>query len=213
MMTFQGTIACASSNAGGNAASFALGEVMIKFRSGTEAASAVSRASRTAPPNLENLAPTSRLLTEKTGIPLRVQQLLSGDWVLFAIDLDRLAARAAAELLKQQDVTDVRRRAGEAKDTPRADWTELEVVFRAGSPPAALLEERAKGAQEKQVGELAARLGERLGLPLRGTADTATKHLLLRIDLAKLTSDLAERLRNAADIVDSVQLNYIMTPM
>lgn len=208
MMAFWGPI----DPAGAGGARFAPGEVMIKFRPGTPPAEALTRASRGDPPDVQDLAPASRLLSEQTGLPLQARQLLSGDWALFAIDLDRLTVRTAEELLKQQDVADVKRRIGDT-EARHPDAPVFEVAFRSGSAPARLLEQQATGAPDKAAAELAARYGERLGVPLRGTASASTKRLLFEIDLEKLTSDLAERLRSLVDIVDTVELNYIMMPM
>ncbi len=191
-------------------AGFALGEVMVRFRPGTEAAAAVARGAAVNPPNLETLDPTDRLLSERTGVPVHARQLLSGGWVLFAVDIDRLAARTAAELSRQPDVSEVLRRSSEARDAPRVAF---EVAFRSGSGAAGLLEARTAAARTQAICELTDRLGGRLGLPLRGTADAAAKHLLIELDLGELTSDLAERVRRLTDIVDDVQLNDILMPM
>lgn len=197
-----------SAAAGGETPPFVPGEVMVKFRAGTAASSAVSRSAQAAPPSLEPLTPSARLLTEKSGIPLRAKQLLSGDWVVFVVDLDELAAQALAHLKKQDDVSDAGVKAGERGGVNQPAVPDLEVSFRPGSSAAKLIEE---GAAGERVGALVGDLAKRLGLPLAGAVEA--KRLRLRIDLQKLTALLPERLGSVGDIVESAELNYVMRAM
>ncbi|MCU0733957.1 MAG: hypothetical protein MUF20_00340 [Methylotetracoccus sp.] len=210
-MIVVGMATPASAVAGEETPAFAPGEVMVKFRAGTEASRAVSRSARGDPPSLEGLMPTSRLLTEKTGIPLRAKQLLSGDWVLFVIDLDMLTTQASAQLKKQDNVTDVGLEAGETGGVSQPATKDLDVTFRPGSPAAALIEETATADSEKRLAALVEDLGKRLALPFSGKVEA--KHLRLRVDLQKLTAQLAERLGGFGDMVESAQLNYIARAM
>ncbi len=207
-MTLLGIVLPKGAAAGEAAPPFAPGEVLIKFRSGTDASSAVSRSGQKVPPSLEELAPTSRLLSEKTGIPLRAKQLLSGDWVVFAVDVDALGAQASAQLKKQDDVTDVDLKAAQGEGINQPNTPDLEVVFRPGSSAAKVIE---AAATNERLSALVEDLGRRLGLPFSGTVQA--KRLRLQIDLQKLTALLAERLGSFSDIVESAQLNYIMRAM
>lgn len=213
MMVFLGTISPASSTTEGRAPPFALGEVMIKFRAGTEAAVATSRSIQASPPNLDSLAPTARLLTERTEIPLRVKQVLSGDWVVFHIDLDMLATWVATHLRKQDEITDVHMRPGNAEGINLPDVKVFDVTFRAGSSSAKVIETAAAGAPDERIAGLVDALSKRLSLPLLGSVEAKPKHLAVRIDLQRLTLQLVERLRSFVDIVDTAQVNYIMTTM
>jgi len=191
---------------------FVLGEVMIKFRPGAEASAAVSRAIQSSPPNLDSLAPVARLLTEKVEIPLRAKQVSSGDWAVFDIDLDRLASQAAAQLSKRDGVTDVQLRDSEGSGINVPKVKDLDVTFRAGSSSSTAVEDKVAGASEGGFAALVDEMGRLTRLPLKGKAE-AKSHLVLQIDLQALTSLLAERLRGSTDIVESAQLNYIMTGM
>jgi hypothetical protein len=87
---------------------------------------------------------------------------------------------------------------------------DLDITFRSGSPSAKAIEDKLAGASEAGFAALVAAMGRSARLPLQGKAE-ANAHLILQTDLQALTSLLAERLRGLADIVESVQLNYIMT--
>ena len=55
---------------------------MVKFVPGSEAAVRVREVSQQAPLRLEALEPVVEQLEARTGLPLTVTQLTSGDWVV-----------------------------------------------------------------------------------------------------------------------------------
>ncbi len=183
---------------------------MVKFTPDSEAAKALSRAARSTPAKLELLMPTSRLLTEKTGIPLKAKQALSGGWLLLAVDLDELANLAAAKLRKHGAVADVQVKAWESKGVGMPETRVLEVAFRPGSAEAKIIEDQRSGTTDRRFSDLVDDLAKLLDLPLLVNAAKAA-HLIIEIDLRELTLRLSEQLRAAPELIESVDLNYITT--
>lgn len=189
---------------------FVPAEVMVKFTPASEAAKALSRATRSTPAKLELLMPTTRLLTEKTGIPVKAKQALSGGWLLLAVDVDGLATRAAAKLRKHGAVADVQVKAGESKGVGMPETRVLDMAFRPGSAEAKIIEDQRSGTADGRFSGLVDDLAKILGLPLLAKAAPAA-HLIIEIDLRELTLRLSEQLRASVEIIESVDLNYITT--
>ena len=198
--------------AGGQQSQYVPGEVMVKFQVGSEASAALSQAILATPPNLELLVPTTQLLTEKTGIPLRAKQILSGGWVLIAVDANALTQRAITQLHKRDTVTGVEAKAGEPKGVGIPEMKDLAVSFLPGSPESGAIDDKLAGAQDGRFSELVSDLAKTLDLPLQIKADKPA-HLIIQIDLRELTALLSQRLKAVPAVIDSVQLNYIMTIM
>src|SRR3990172_6843251 len=116
---------------------FVPGEVVVKFAPGTEASAAVMRAGRLSPPDLEALAPPVTALQAKTGLPLRAKQVTGGQWVLLAVDGEKLVKRLAEQLRGRANVADVRLSPEPLEGTGEASGSRGIVVrFSAGSAEA-----------------------------------------------------------------------------
>lgn len=191
--------------------SFAPGEVMVKFKPETEANRLLSRALRSTPPNPEILAPIARLLSEKIGMPLQLKQLLSGNWVLWVVDTDKLVNQSVAKLREKDSITDIRLSTCEPKPMTPA-MKEIEITFRSGSWEKKALDAKLTEHDGVDFEKLMGELSNALSLPLTGKTNKQS-HLILNVDLKELTHTLANRLEGLVEIIDSVQLNYISTIM
>jgi hypothetical protein len=180
---------------------------MVKFTAGSEAEKALTRATSA---NLEPLAPTVQLLTAKLGVPLRAKQVLSGGWLLLAIDLDKLAQQAADQLQKSSSVVEVEVKAKESKVLGMPEPRLLEVAFRPDSAEAKIVEDRLSGAADGDFSGLVDNLAKQLGLPLL-IKPAPRARLIIEIDLPTLTLRLANQLRTLSELIDSVDLNHITT--
>ena len=189
---------------------FVPGEVVVKFAPGTEASAAVMRAGRLSPPDLEALAPPVAALQAKTGLPLRAKQVTGGQWVLLAVDGEKLVERLAEQLRARANVADVRLSPEPLEGTGEASGSRGIVVrFTAGSAEAHTVAQKRSGGGEDRFAQLVRALGKDVALPLKGEA-TADAILLLHVELRTLTLTLSEQLKALAD-VESAQPNYIMT--
>ena len=189
---------------------FVPGEVLVKFAPGTEASAAVMRAGRLSPPDLEALAPPVTALQAKTGLPLRAKQVTGGQWVLLAVDGEKLVERLAEQLRGRANVADVRLSPEPLEGTGEASGSRGIVVrFSAGSAEAHTVAQKRSGGGEDRFAQLVRALGKDVALPLKGEA-TADATLLLHVELRTLTLTLSEQLKALAD-VESAQPNYIMT--
>ena len=198
--------------ADGKNAQFVLGEVMVKFRNETEPNQLLSRAIQSSPPDIEILAPVASLLSGKVGIPLKVKQILSGGWILLAVDADKLVAQSVTKLRKRDTISDVQLRASESKSVGTPDIKGIDVTFQSGSSEYKTVEKILAGKAGDSVARLIETLYKILDLPLQGEVDSQA-HLILQIDLRELTIVVDKRLRDLSKIIDSVQLNYVSTGM
>ncbi|MDO9048783.1 MAG: hypothetical protein Q7U66_13765 [Methylobacter sp.] len=200
--------------ADGKNAQFVPGEVMVKFRNETESNQLLSRAIQSSPPDMEILAPVASLLSGKVGIPLKVKQILSGGWILLAVDVDKLVDESVTKLRKREAITDVqlRARAGESKSVGAPEVKGIDVTFRSGSSEYETVEKILAGKAGDSFARLIQALAKILDLPLQGRVDSRA-HLILQVDLRELTVAVDKRLRDLSEIIDSVQLNYVSTGM
>jgi hypothetical protein len=189
---------------------FVPGEVLVKFAPGTEASAAVMRAGRLSPPDLEALAPPVTTLQAKTGLPLRAKQVTGGQWVLLAVDGEKLVERLAEQLRGRANVADVRLSPDSSEGDGEAPGSRGIVVrFSAGSAEAHTVAQKRSGGVGDRFAQLVRALGKDVALPLKGEA-TADATLLLHVELRTLTLMLSEQLKALAD-VESAEPNYIMT--
>jgi len=198
--------------ADGKNAQFVPGEVMVKFRNETEPNQLLSRAIQSSPPDIEILASVASLLSGKVGIPLKVKQILSGGWILLAVDVDKLVDESVTKLRKREAITDVQLKAGESKSVGAPEVKGIDVTFRSGSSEYETVEKILAGKAGDSFARLIQALAKILDLPLQGRVDSRA-HLILQVDLRKLTVAVDKRLRDLSEIIDSVQLNYVSTGM
>lgn len=198
--------------ANGQNSRFILGEVMVKFRNETEPNQLLSEANRSNPPNIEILAPVARLLSEKTGIPLKVKQILSGAWVLLAVDADKLTTQSVTQLRKRNTIAEIQLSPGEAKAIDAFEVKKIDVTFQSSSPEYKVIKAKLAGIANSSFTELIRDLSKTLDLPLQGEVDQRA-HLVLEVNLREVTTVLAKRLRSLSELIDLVQLNYVSTAM
>ena len=191
---------------------FILGEVMVKFKPETEANRLLSQAIRSDPPNLEVLVPTRHLLSEKIGIPLKLKQLLSGGWVLWNADVEKLTKQSAARLRGRHSITNIRFKTGEPKPMSPLPAQEIVLNFRSGSRENKVLQAKLTGSGEDSFTALISELSNTLDTPWLGSVDRQA-NLILELDLKELTLTMAKRLQGLSETIESVQLNYISTIM
>jgi hypothetical protein len=198
--------------ADGENVQFVPGEVMVKFRNKTEPDELLSRAIQSSPPDIEILAPVAGLLSGKTGIPLKIKQILSGGWILLAVDADKLLAQSVTRLRERDAITDVQLKARESKSVSVPDIKWIDVTFRSSSFEHKAIKKILAGKADDSFATLVQTLAKSLDLPLQGKVDSQA-HLILQVDLRELTVAMDKRLRDLSEIIDSVQLNYVATGM
>ena len=188
---------------------FVPGEVLVKFVSGTDGSAAVTRASRTSPPDLGVLAPVIQRLQAATAVPLKAKQVTGGQWILVSVDGERLTDELVTRLRGRANVAEVRPTpdpSGGTRDASRSRG--IVVRFSAGSAEAEAITQKWSRGDDTPVSQLVRALEKDVGLSLRGEA-TADTTLLLHVDLGMLTLKLSEQLKALADI-ESAQPNYIL---
>ncbi len=197
-------------SAGSPTPAFVPAEVMVKFVADSKAAQAFAKAIQSTPPDLERLAPTTRLLTEKTGIPVKAKQALSGGWLLLAVDMPELAKLAENRLRKHSAVADIQVKTAEPKGVGMPETYIFDVIFRPDSTETKAIEDKRAGSVDEGFRKLVSDLGKLSGLPLVAEPATAA-HLTIEIDLRELTLRLSQRLKDLPELIESVNLNYITT--
>jgi len=188
---------------------FVPGEVLVKFVPGTEGSAAVIRASRTRPPDLGVLAPVIQRFQAATGVPLKAKQVTGGQWILVAVDGEKLTDELVTRLQGRANVAEVRLSpdpSGGTRDAPGSRG--IVVRFSAGSVEAEAVAQKRSGGDDTPFSALVRALEKDVGLSLKGEA-TADTTLLLHVDLRTLTLKLSEQLKALADI-ESAQPNYIL---
>ncbi len=186
---------------------FVPAEVMVKFTAGSEAEKALTRATSA---KLEPLMPTVQHLTAKLGIPLRAKQILSGGWLLLAIDLDKLAQQVADQLQKSSAVVGVEVKAKGSKGLGMPEPRLLEVTFRPDSAEAKIIQDRLSGAADGSFSRLVDNLAKQIALPLLAKPAPVAR-LSIEIDLPELTLRLSNQLKTLSELIESVDLNHITT--
>jgi len=188
---------------------FVPGEVLVKFVSGTDGSAAVTRASRTSPPDLGVLAPVIQRLQAATAVPLKAKQVTGGQWILVSVDGERLSDELVTRLRGRANVAEVRLTPDPSDGTRNASKPKGIVVrFLAGSFEAEAIAQKRSGADDAPFSALVRALEKDTGLSLKGEA-TADTTLLLHVDLGTLTLKLSDQLKALADI-ESAQPNYIL---
>jgi len=198
--------------ANGQNTQFVPGEVMIKFREETEPNQLLAQASHLNPPDIEILAPVESLLSEKTGIPLKVKQLLSGAWVLLAVDGDKLRDQLVTQLRKRNTITEIQLAASESKAMGTSEVKMIDVAFQSDSPEYKAIKAKLAGTADDSFAGLIQELSKTLNLPLQGEVNQQG-HLLLQADLREVTIVLDKKLRSLSELIALVQLNYVSTIM
>jgi hypothetical protein len=193
-------------------AQFIVGEVMVKFNETTEPNQLVVKANQSNPANLEILTPVASLLSDKTGIPLTVKQLLSGAWLLLTIDADKLTRWSVKQLQKRNSISDIQLTASESPAIGAIELKNMDVSFQPDSLEYKTIKAKHAGTADDNFAKLIRELSNTLNLPLQGKADQRG-HLILQIDVKNMTIDLSNRLQSLTELIASVQLNYIATGM
>ncbi|MGR9115945.1 MAG: hypothetical protein ACU85E_09280 [Gammaproteobacteria bacterium] len=191
---------------------FIPGEVMVKFKPETKASRLLSQAIQSDPPDLEVLAPTGHFLSEKTGIPLKLKQLLSGGWVLWVADVKKLTEQSAIRLRERDSISGIRLRTDDSEPVGPLPMPSIELTFRPESPEYKVLQAKLSGAGQNNFAALISELSDIIKVPLLAKVDLQT-HLILELDLRELTQALAKRLQSLSETIESAQLNYISTMM
>lgn len=198
--------------ANGQNTQFVPGEVMVKFREETEPNQLVSQASHLNPPDIKILAPIESLLSEKTGIPLKVKQLLSGAWVLLSVDADKLTDQSVTQLRKRNTITEIQLKASESNAMGTSEVKIIAVAFQSDSPEYKAINAKLAGTTDDSFAGLIHELSSTLNLPLQAKVDQSG-HLLLQIDLREVTIALDKKLRSLTGLIALVQPNYISARM
>lgn len=183
---------------------------MIKLTADGEGGKAFSKAIQLSPPNLALLEPTTHLLTEKTGIPVKAKQALSGGWLLLGVDLPELINRAETRLRQHDTVEAIQVKKVAPKGVGMPETYILEVAFRQDSKEAKIIDDKRSGSVAEPFRKLISELGRQLDLPLTAKPKPAA-HLSIEIDLHELTLRLSQRLKDLPEVIESVNLNYITT--
>ena len=193
----------------GTIAPFVPGEILVRFAPASEWAKAVGRTVRVSPLDLKALDSVVHNLETAANIPLSVKQLSSGDWVVLAVDSDRLTERAAHQLRERRTVAGVQVSPSERESAvPRTFPKELIISFVPGTQEAEAVSQKLAQTDETAFAKLTANLIKELDLPLTAKAtDAAT--IQAQIDLKALTMTLVERLKALPDI-EAAQPNFIL---
>lgn len=192
-------------------AQFVVGQVMVKFKEATEATQLLNKAKQSNPPNIKVLTPIIEQLSDKTGIPLTAQQLLSGDWILLSIDANKLTSLLEKQLRKRSSIADLQLIASESQNPEAMTGKNIDITFQADSLEYKTIKSKS-GTDNNSVTELVRELSKALSVPLQGTADQRG-HLILQLEPKAITVELSNRLQNLQTMIESVQLNYISTGM
>jgi hypothetical protein len=194
----------------GALAPFVPGEILVRFAPVSGGAEAVARASRSSPPDLKALNPVIDNLETAAHVPLSVKQLSSGDWVVLAVNSDRLTERAAHQLRERRNVAVVQVSPCEPEASAHCPPPKKLVIrFVPGAPEAEAVSKKLTGTDDAAFAQLTAALTKELDLPLAAKAtDAAT--IQAQIDLRALTMTLIERLKALPDI-EAAQPNFILT--
>jgi hypothetical protein len=193
-------------------AQFVPGEVMVKFQAHSEAAATLARAAESSPPRLDMLAPVVRKLSDQTAVPLLAKQILSGGWVLLAVDTDELTKQAVAALRKRESVVEIQLKDRVSQGVGMPSQQAIHIRFKPGSEDDGRIGEKLAGTSGNRFSEWLDEVGTSIGLPLTGHA-ASPREVVLTISFGELSGRLAERLRAMRETVESVELNYIMTIM
>jgi hypothetical protein len=191
---------------------FAPGEILVRFASGTTEQAAVSSASTTDPPNLDALQDVATRLGERVGVPLRAARLSAGGWVVLAVNSEALGSRLERLAASRANVVEAEAQYGEAgRQMGAVRPLTVRIRFDAGTPEAAAVGAKLRGAEEPQFARLSRALQEELGVPLSVEA-TAPQTLSLHVDVRTLTTRLVEQLIELPE-VEEAQPNYVMMRM
>lgn len=195
LLTLLAQLACLSAPAQqpptASKARFVPGELIVKFRSGSEGARLVTGPGAATDARAA-LAPYTDRLSREIGLPLEAKRAMSGGEVLLSIGLPSLTKRLLGEARKEKGLKEATLEEGAAKA--------------AGQPLPAVRARLSETDQDPKA--LTQRLTERLGFPVQSrTADG--EGLLLFVDGEALTLRALEALKVRPD-VEHAQPNYVL---
>jgi hypothetical protein len=172
-------------------ARFVPGEIVVKFRSGSEGARLVTGPGA-ATDLRATLSPYTDRLSREIGLPVEAQRALSGGEVLLAIGLPALTNRLLAEAMKERSLEGARVQEGALKTGGR-------------NLSAVRVHLTKTGTDDKAA--VTKRLAERLGFKVESRADN--EGLLLFVDSEAVTLRALGVLMGRPE-VEYAQLNYIL---
>ena len=172
-------------------ARFVPGELIVKFRSGSEAAR-LATGPHAATDARATLGPYTDRLSHEIGLPVEAKRALSGGEVLLSIGLPSLTKRLLGEARKENGLQDATLEEGASKTAGQ-------------SLPAVRVRRSEKDLDAKA---LTKRLTERLGFSVESRAADG-EGLLLFVDGEALTLSTLEALKGRPD-VEYAQPNYVL---
>jgi len=169
----------------------------------------VREVSQQAPLRLEALEPVVEQLEARTGLPLTVTQLTSGDWVVLKIDAEFLSRGVADRLRGYQNVAQAEVIGEERQYIGYSAPKKIAVTFVPGTLEARTVSETLTDKGGSNFSNLVSRLQQRAASPLKAEV-TEQEGLVLQVDLKSLTLTLQDRL-HSLPFIESTQLNHVMT--
>lgn len=192
-----------------SAAPFVPGDVILKFMDGSESDVAVARAGEPGPRDLHSLMPLVHRLQDKTEVPLKPKQILSGRRLLVSIDADKLTERLIEQLRGRENVAAAEVSQQGLKNEERMSLpNKVLIEFVPGSPQSESVRKKLSDADAAGFATLLSDLEKDLRLPLKGEVAAQAK-LLLQVDFTTLTLAVIDRLKTVAEI-ESAQPNFLM---
>jgi hypothetical protein len=190
-------LACPPSRVRANGPAFVPGDVIVKFREGSEHAAPVARAMRAGV--AEARAVAVRLAAD-LGVPLEAAQVTSGRELVLRVDRAELARALARSVARDPAVLRATPVAAPRTVLPPPEVA-IAVELRRGSEAERQVT-AAADAGGRMTSEVAA-LAERLGAGVRPAPAcriAGRGGLVLTVDVAALTGDLVERLGRRPDV-------------
>jgi hypothetical protein len=203
-MSLLAVIMMASHNSFGSSAVFTPGEVIVKFRALSEESQAVKEASKTN--DLQRLSRTVKSLEDRLGLPLIVKQLLSDERILLSINCNELVDQVNGRLRQSKGVSEVLMDDSAPHGCRKIPSTTFKLDFEPRSVEHQMLM-LPTDQKSEQFQNLILKLQQVAKVPIEA-GSKKEGHLELKIDIARMTTQLAEHLKTL-DTFESVQLNYV----
>ncbi len=188
---------------------FVPGQILIHFQAGTEEQKAVRDCASTVPLDLSSLNPVAERLGSRVATPLVVEQLQSGDWVLFAVDAEKASAGVAGRMTDLGYVEDARLGEGSRESIDAPLVRAVEVRIRRNAAPTKTLRAGSRNPDDKSFRDWIAELEAHTRFPLVGSVKAELLHL--RLDLQRLTPELLKKVQSLPE-VEAAQLNQQYGP-
>jgi hypothetical protein len=183
---------------------FVSSEIIVKFSGSGKGAELAARALTEGNPSDARLGSYVKTISSEVGVPLEVKRFGSGGNVILAIRLAELAENLSKRFRDIPDVEDAH-----MVSEKNVSISAIEISFKQNCREAEILAQPAQEGAESRV-ELEAitkKLEQDGGVPLTARV-VSPRHLLVTLDLQKLTVDLATRLKKRSD-VEYAQPNFV----